>query len=300
MEKDRFARFTLLTALFVTGLIAAGVGTVLGLGEAFQGEKGVIKATTSDGKVIITQRSGDKLTKIGEIQTEVFSKNKNKAEEVIRVALGDERIKKLVGENYHHVEVCPKIGFETKLVHGKPAVVVTTRGELYDVTIKTTWVERGEAWMRTVEATVDLETGRVSGIEVEEHPKPLPNEQKSVAIPEVEKEMEKIGLVKAEQERIVREAVGIVGDSGVIPYKCPLRVLTSSFVFGGSGDVEEVWLQVDCGGKKYSVVVDWRRKEVVSVEELGDREAIGVCYRDGEAVDCDKLGLRGPHAPSKK
>lgn len=90
--------------------------------------------------------------------------------------------------------------------------------------------------------------------------------------------MDKIEELKDEQDEIVREALEIVGNSGVIP-RCPLKLLTSS-VSGESGDVEQVWLQIACGEKRYRVAIDWRSKQVVSLEELTDREtATRICSK---------------------
>lgn len=181
---NRFGRFALLVALFIVGLLVAGIGTVLGADEVFKGEAGTIKATINDGKVIITQRNGDKHVKIGEIRMELLEHaiSKEKREKVIQIALGDDRVRRLVGENYQ-VEVSPRVELRTRYIDGKLAVFAEAKGELYDVTFKTTWVGTGEAWMRTVETTVDLGRGMVVDVEVEEHHKPLSNTRKKVVIP---------------------------------------------------------------------------------------------------------------------
>jgi hypothetical protein len=119
--------WALLGVLLVVGLLAAGVGTALGIGEAFQGEAGVIKVTVDDGNVIITQRGGNKLVKVEEITLMNYTKLSEEVEEkVVEIALSNETIRGLVGENYQ-VKVSQRIEFQTKYIDGKLTIIVAAK-----------------------------------------------------------------------------------------------------------------------------------------------------------------------------
>lgn len=83
--------------------------------------------TVDDGNVIITQRGGNKLVKVEEITLMNYTKLSEEVEEkVVEIALSNETIRGLVGENYQ-VKVSQRIEFQTKYIDGKLTIIVAAK-----------------------------------------------------------------------------------------------------------------------------------------------------------------------------
>ncbi|MCD6522947.1 MAG: hypothetical protein J7K68_04310 [Candidatus Diapherotrites archaeon] len=232
MEGKMKRRLALLGLL----LIAVGITTVLVAGN-LRKEGAVVKVATSDGDEIVLQQDGN----IKIIETNFTGNNKEFIEnKVIEIALKNETIRDLVGENYQ-VNVHPKVKLETKVVEGKKIVIVpTTVEDLYNAVFQ---CDKGNRRM-IIKATVDLEKEKVIDMKVEEKPEQI----------QIQDEIE-----------IMREATELVAKSGKIP-KCPLKLLGGTLETE-NGKVKKVRLKISCGNITYQAIVDWQNKEVLYLEE---------------------------------
>lgn len=237
MEGKMKRRLALLGLL----LIAVGITTVLVAGN-LRKEGAVVKVATGDGDEIVLQQDGN----IKIIEINFTGNNKEFIEnKVIEIALKNETIRDLVGENYQ-VNVHPKVKLETKVVEGKKIVIVpTTVEDLYNAVFQ---CDKGNRRM-IIKATVDLEKEKVIDMKVEEKPEQV-QIQDEIEINEIE---------------IMREATELVAKSGKIP-KCPLKLLGGTLETE-NGKVKKVRLKISCGNMTYQAIVDWQNKEVIYLEE---------------------------------
>jgi len=232
MEGKMKRRLALLGLL----LIAVGITTVLVAGN-LRKEGAVVKVATGDGDEIVLQQDGN----IKIIEINFTGNNKEFIEnKVIEIALKNETIRDLVGENYQ-VNVHPKVKLETKVVEGKKIVIVPTAvAGLYNAVFQ---YNEGNKRM-IIKATVDLEKEKVIDMKVEEKPEQV----------QIQDEIE-----------IMREATELVAKSGKIP-RCPLKLLGGTLETE-NGKVKKVRLKISCGNITYQAIVDWQNKEVIYLEE---------------------------------
>jgi len=73
--------------------------------------------------------------------------------------------------------------------------------------------------------------------------------------------------LEVNQKEIVREAVELVGNSGKIPYKCPLKVLKSNLIIENE-KVKEVHLTLACGDKTFKARVNWQNKKIILEKQI--------------------------------
>jgi len=81
-----------------------------------------------------------------------------------------------------------------------------------------------------------------------------------------EKSQEEFPSQFPDDEKIIKEAVKLVTESGKIPYRCPLKLLLGS-VKSKNGKSIEVQLTLSCGEKVFEAKIDWQKKRVISFRE---------------------------------